>query len=144
MKRSPIFLDTGYFRAILDKDDRFHAVAAAWKSILDRNVRKLFTTTAVLLELGDHFCKPGPFETALPLIQSVLLDPKLIVVEIGKTHLDAALVLRASRRDKDWGVTDCTSFLVMKSFGITEALACDHHFEQAGYRALLREGLPRK
>jgi len=27
---------------------------------------------------------------------------------------------------------------VMRDRGITEALAADHHFEQAGFRALLR------
>jgi len=29
--------------------------------------------------------------------------------------------------------------VVMRERGITEALVADHHFEQAGFRALLRE-----
>ncbi|EKE25438.1 MAG: hypothetical protein ACD_5C00161G0004, partial [uncultured bacterium] len=40
--------------------------------------------------------------------------------------------------DKDWSLTDCASFEIMKARGITEALAHDHHFEQAGFTALLR------
>ncbi len=35
--------------------------------------------------------------------------------------------------DKDWSLVDCLSFEVMKSRGITYALAFDHHFEQAGF-----------
>lgn len=31
----------------------------------------------------------------------------------------------------------CISFVVMEEEDITEALTADHHFEQAGYNALL-------
>ena len=48
--------------------------------------------------------------------------------------------LYARRPDKSWSLTDCISFVVMTDRGLTEALTGDHHFEQAGFRALLREG----
>ena len=34
-------------------------------------------------------------------------------------------------------LTDCISFVVMKQYDLHEALTADHHFEQAGFRALL-------
>jgi predicted nucleic acid-binding protein len=40
--------------------------------------------------------------------------------------------------DKKWSLTDCTSFVVMREMGITEALTGDTHFEQAGFVALLK------
>jgi predicted nucleic acid-binding protein len=40
--------------------------------------------------------------------------------------------------DKEWSMTDCLSFLVMQQCGLTEALTSDEHFEQAGFKALLR------
>ena len=43
---------------------------------------------------------------------------------------------------KEWGLTDCVSFLVMQDRGLTDALTTDEHFQQAGFRALLREGSP--
>jgi len=46
--------------------------------------------------------------------------------------------LYAQRPDKEWSLTDCISFVVMSDRGITEALTGDHHFEQAGFRALLK------
>ncbi len=43
------------------------------------------------------------------------------------------------RPDKEWGTTDCISFVVMQDYGLTEALTTDEHFKQAGFRALLIE-----
>ena len=36
-------------------------------------------------------------------------------------------------------MTDCVSFVVMHERGLIEALTMDQHFQQAGFRALLRE-----
>jgi predicted nucleic acid-binding protein len=57
--------------------------------------------------------------------------------------MDAGLINRGlqlfqSRPDKDWGLIDCISFLVMQECGLEEALTSDEHFEQAGFVALLR------
>jgi len=41
------------------------------------------------------------------------------------------------RPDKEWGLVDCVSFIVMKDYELTEALTMDVHFKQAGFRALL-------
>jgi predicted nucleic acid-binding protein len=46
-------------------------------------------------------------------------------------------VFYESRPDKAWSLTDCISFVVMNQHGLTEALTGDHHFEQAGFTALL-------
>lgn len=51
----------------------------------------------------------------------------------------AALTLYAQRPDKEWGITDCASFLIMQERGIVEALAHDDHFQQAGFIPLLRD-----
>lgn len=53
------------------------------------------------------------------------------------TDFERARAMYCSRLDKGWSLTDCSSFQIMEAKGITEALAADHHFEQAGYRALL-------
>lgn len=42
------------------------------------------------------------------------------------------------RRDKDWPLTDCISFVVMEDEQIRDALTGDHHFDQAGFTALLK------
>lgn len=49
-----------------------------------------------------------------------------------------ALILYRSRIDKEWGLVDCLSFVVMRERMLTEALTADQHFEQVGFQALLR------
>jgi predicted nucleic acid-binding protein len=46
--------------------------------------------------------------------------------------------LYSQRPDKEWTLTDCISFVVMHEENLTGALTEDHHFEQAGFTALLK------
>jgi predicted nucleic acid-binding protein len=46
---------------------------------------------------------------------------------------------KGQRKDKAWGLVDCASFLSMQERGISQALAYDEHFKQAGFVALLRD-----
>jgi len=47
------------------------------------------------------------------------------------------MALFQSRPDKEWGLTDCVSFVLMEREGVTQALAADVHFRQAGLEAML-------
>ena len=51
---------------------------------------------------------------------------------------DRGVQLYAERADKEWSLTDCISFVVMADEGLADALTGDHHFEQAGFKALLK------
>jgi len=56
---------------------------------------------------------------------------------IDTSLLNRALDLYGSRSDKEWGLTDCVSFVVMEEQGISLALSTDVHFKQAGFKPLL-------
>jgi len=60
------------------------------------------------------------------------------VVPLSHEIFDQALDFYHQHHDKQWSLTDCTSFIVMQQRGITEALTGDRHFEQAGFTALLK------
>jgi len=49
------------------------------------------------------------------------------------------LTFYKQRPDKEWGLTDYVSFVVMQEKSLFDALTHDIHFQQAGFRALLRD-----
>ena len=129
-----VFADTFYFLALLNERDAAHerAVSASRAPGL-----RLVTTEFVLLELADALCKPGQRDEALALWNVVQTDPAFRLVAASTDLVHRGRELYRLRRDKDWPLTDCTSFIVMQDEQLTEALTGDRHFEQAGFKPLL-------
>lgn len=79
-----------------------------------------------------------PREEFLSFVTDIQNAPEIEVVYVDeKLHKDALKFLQ-ERLDKTWSLCDAVSFLLMKEYGINEALTTDHHFEQAGFIRLLQ------
>ena len=76
---------------------------------------------------------------AVELLQSIEADPTVTVVPLSEDLYAQAFRLYRERPDKEWGLTDCMSFIAMQDRKVTEALTTDEHFQQAGFRALSLE-----
>jgi predicted nucleic acid-binding protein len=76
---------------------------------------------------------------ATELLQSIEEDPAIEIVSLTEELYEAGVQLFLERADKEWGLTDCTSFVVMRERGISDALTGDDHFRQAGFVPLLRQ-----
>ena len=70
-------------------------------------------------------------------MKSVFADPVFQLVRATSELIQRGNNLYCKRADKEWPLTDCISFVVMQDQGLSEALTADHHFEQAGFQALL-------
>jgi hypothetical protein len=92
----------------------------------------------VLVEVGNFLSRSGDRPLFVRLIKALRGDPSLANLPSERILFERGLNLYASRMDKDWSLTDCISFVVMKERTITEALTGDHHFEQAGFKILLK------
>ncbi len=97
------------------------------------------TTRAVVLEIGNALSKQRFRRGAVELLAAIEGDPKIEIVPLSEELCARAGELYRRHTDKEWGLTDCVSFVVMRDQGISEALSTDHHFEQAGFRPLLIE-----
>ncbi len=134
-----LFLDASYLIALGAPGDQHHIKAREIMRELEATSRLFVTTQAVLFEVGDALCKPKHRQSAFRLLQALEADPRTQIVFITEELYTQGLQLFRRRSDKEWSLTDCISFEVMSDFGITQALTTDEHFEQAGFKALLRE-----
>lgn len=133
MKR--LFVDTFYYLALLNVKDSDHERAAAFS---DSTNVPLITTAWVLTELADGLCHPTRRGRCTRFLNAVQQDPQTSIVPPSSELFDAGVELYEARSDKDWSLTDCISFVVMEQHQMNEALTADHHFEQAGFVALLK------
>ena len=133
-----VFADAGYWIALLNPRDQLHTKALTISNTLQG--RTILTSQMVLTDFLNHYAALGqPFrQRAVQVVRSLQDDPDVEIVPQTEARFTAALTLYAQRPDKEWGLTDCASFLIMQEQGIAEALAHDDHFYQAGFIPLLR------
>jgi uncharacterized protein len=130
----PVFADTFYYLAVVNPADIGHAKAVAFAKSA---TAPMVTTDWVITELADGLCAVTNRPVFARLL-AIIRGGSTTVLPFDAGLMDRGLALFAERPDKDWSLTDCISFVVMQEQGITDALTGDHHFEQAGFVALLK------
>lgn len=130
-----VFADTHYYLALLVERDESHQLAVEVTQLLQGQI---VTTGWVLLEFANAVCKSRKRHYYPSLLDDLRQNPQVIIYPPDEALVDAGTELYRNRPDQEWSLTDCISFLVMEREGIAEALTGDHHFEQAGFVALLK------
>jgi uncharacterized protein len=133
-----VFADTGYWIALLNPYDDLHDKAKKLSKSL-KSVT-IVTSQMVLAEVLNEFSKRGKNfrKITTQFIEQLAQKHDIIIVPQTDQQFQDGLELYKQRPDKQWSLTDCVSFVIMQKMGISEALAYDKHFEQAGFIALLR------
>ena len=129
------FSDTGYFVALLKERDDLHVRALRWAAALRGPI---LTSDYVLVEVANASSAPAMRQRLHAFLEHLQASPEFEIVPSSPAWLQAGLQLHKTRPDKAWSLTDCISFALMQQRGVSKALAFDHHFEQAGFEALLR------
>ena len=132
-----LFLDTHYVQALLNPRDSRHEQALKLLPQVE-TAAEVVVTEAVFAEVGNALSGTSRSrKLAVGFIQRCYTEPNTTVVPVDTQLLSRALVLFASRVDKEWGLTDCISFVVMRDRGVMDAATGDRHFQQAGFRAMM-------
>ena len=133
-----VFADSGYWIAMSNPRDQWYENAKAITAQLGSV--QIVTSQMVLVEFLNFMSGRGqPLrEKALSVVSDLTENPGVEIVPQSRALFDSAIARYASRSDQKWGITDCASFVVMEARNISEALAYDRDFEQAGFVALLR------
>jgi predicted nucleic acid-binding protein len=90
------------------------------------------------VEVGDALSKTGNRDVFTRFYNWIHQHSGTTAIPASRQLLEDGVHLYRYRRDKEWPLTDCISFVVMEDEGISEALTGDAHFEQAGFKALLK------
>lgn len=129
------FIDTSFVIALTNQKDQYHLQALKLAAEFDK--RPLITTDAVLLEIGNALARNFK-QAGIQIIEHFLTSDEIEIIDLNPELFRRAFDLYRSHLDKDWGLIDCISFIVMRDFGLIHCLTADRHFEQAGFTPLIR------
>jgi len=128
-----MFVDTEAWVALNNKKDSYHQVAIrANKEFLD-NGYFYVTSNFVLNETFTLLRYDAGHKKAVDFgheIKYFITIRKIQVLYINQSLMYNAFDLFEKYSDKNFSFTDCTSFILMESFGINKAFSFDKHFEQ--------------
>lgn len=130
-----LFADTSFYVAVLSPHDALHTRA---KTVADAHLGDVVTSEFVLIEVGNFFCRGIGRAVFATMMENLRRADDVQIVPVSTELFNKAIALFTARRDKEWSLTDCTSFVVMQDCGISEALTADEHFAQAGFVPLLK------
>jgi predicted nucleic acid-binding protein len=134
--RAPTFIDTGYILALVNKRDRYHTTAQVASELV---TPPFLTTEAVVIEIGNALSRQIWRSLGVVTLNQLRRSSELEIVSVDSSLLDRAIALYGARMDKEWGLTDCISFVAMQERGLTHVLTTDRHFGQAGFRNVLTD-----
>src|SRR5436190_3977300 len=106
-----IFVDSGYFIALLRPRDRLRVRASGWGRLLSE---QLLTTEYVLWESISWFSPPRNRVKIHDVIAAVQADSRWQIVPASSQLFASGLASHRQHEDKEWSLTDCISFIVMR------------------------------
>jgi predicted nucleic acid-binding protein len=134
------FVDTSGWANLFDRTELHHTAANLIYRKIQESSFKFLTTNYVTTEFVSLLISPfrTPHPKKVAIIEELQVSKFVEVIHIDPSLHDQSWRLFARRPDKLWSLVDCSSFVVMRERGISEALTTDHHFEQAGFVRLLK------
>jgi len=129
-----IFIDTGFFKALVDGEDDFNRQAKKIWQKLEEEKTDLVTSNYVIDETLTVIRIKCGLKKALKF-RDLLAENSQILKIIRVTVADEAGAWQWFI--KNWSklsFTDCVSFAVMKRLGLRRAAAFDDHFQRVGFK----------
>jgi predicted nucleic acid-binding protein len=136
--KDAVFVDSFAWIAAINKTDNYNEIVLKTLESLLKQKAKLITTNYVVIETINALSRVEFRKAVVEFVDKLQKSPSVEIVKITDEIYNSAWELYKQRRDKNWGITDCTSFEVMRILGIKKAFTTDKHFEQAGYSVVLK------
>lgn len=130
-----VFSDTSFYIALVHPQDQNHLSSVEFDKSFNG---QYITSEFVLIELGNWLADPRNRSVYLEICRVLRSDIRTTILPATSEWVARGMSLYSQRMDKHWSFIDCVSFEMMRDHGLSEALTADRHFEQAGFKAILR------
>lgn len=134
---SDLFLDSSGLFAFLVKKDAKHKKAGSTVRRVVGSGGRLVTTDYVIDEIATLLKARGYGHVVSNLFDGIVSSKACRIEWMDQERFDSTKALFLKYHDHEWSFTDCFSFVLMRSAGLTEALTKDKHFSEAGFVPLL-------
>jgi uncharacterized protein len=134
-----VFLDTTFAIALVNQSDLFHEKAIQLSEQIEAAGIFIVTTQLVIVRISNALSRQRYHIEAVRLLEAIDADPNITTIPLSESIYHAAYRLSCEHADKQWEMTDCISFVVMRENGIKDALTTNQVFQQMGYCSLLRD-----
>ncbi len=126
-----VFLDASAWVALGNKKDHYHNVAQAiYEKILRERMVRVTSTWTIYEALSILKSRVG-YDRARELWE-IVTQPRLVsMMPVDIEIEESAVDIFFRYRDKDWGIIDCSSLIVIERTGCKIVVAFDLHFSQA-------------
>ena len=125
-----ILLDTSAIYALADRRDGNHPKATSLFRSADESREPLLLHSYVISEAASLLQRRLGLAPALAFVRQVA---DFTVHWLGAEEHEEASRLLEARARRGLSLVDCASFVVMRRYGITHALAFDGDFEREGF-----------
>lgn len=126
-----IFVDTSFWAGLRGRRDNRHAAAVqAWQAF---GSDQLVTSNLVRGETWTLLRRKSGFQVAVDFLDTLHASTRVTILPVTEDVEGAALVWLRRRDEREYSFVDATSFMLMQSLGIREALAFDGDFSAAGF-----------
>lgn len=130
----PIFIDTGALFATKCSSDKNHQSAINYyNSICENGKFDLVTTNLILFETVTLVKAKISNNFSIEFGNYLRNSSIIRVIRISEEFENKSWDIFNRYNDKNFSFVDCTSFAVMKDYGINKAFTFDKHFAQFGF-----------
>lgn len=131
-----LFVDTSYLLALELANDQYHQIVLAHWQFLTQSLPGLVTTSYVLNEVVTYLSSRGHHGKAVSVGNMLLQSAAVELVHVDESLFHEAWEYFQQHQDKNYSLTDCVSFVLMRRRNLDTALTVDRHFVQTGLIAL--------
>ena len=135
-ERRRVLVDTGAFHAFADASDAHHREAVAIFTGLRDRGDYLLTTSFIVAETHALLLNRLHRQAAVRFLQDTEEGTRIAVIWVTPNDVQAGRQIIYHHEDKQFTLTDVTSFAAMERLGISSAFTFDRHFAQYGFRVL--------